>query len=194
MAIPVDITADKLLALPEVIKVNEPQWDEETLWPVVAAALEKALAALQSMRQLEGQRLQADLEKRVDLISGQVEAIQRQAAEVPRIYSQKLKDRIGELLAGVTLDPGRLEMEVAIIAERADITEEIVRLQSHLRQISGVIAVGGAVGRRLDFILQEMWREINTIGAKAASHQIGHLVVEVKSELEKMREQVQNVE
>ncbi|NLW08054.1 MAG: YicC family protein [Clostridia bacterium] len=194
MGIPVDITADKLLALPEVLKANEPEWDEETLWPVMAAALDKALAGLLAMRQQEGQRLQADLEKRVRLISSQVEVIQQQAADVPRTYALKLKERIGELLEGVPLDPGRLEMEVAMIAERADITEEIVRLKSHLQQISGVMTAGGAVGRRLDFILQEMWREINTIGAKAANEYISHLVVEVKCELEKMREQVQNVE
>lgn len=194
MAIPVDITADKLLGLPEVIKANEPQWDEETLWPVMSSALEKALAALQAMRQLEGQRLQVDMEKRVGIIGNLVELIQQQAAEVPQYYAQKLKERIGELVEGVALDPGRLEMEVALIAERADVTEEIVRMKSHIQQVSTVLAAGGSVGRRLDFILQEMWREINTIGSKAANEKISHLVVEIKSELEKMREQVQNVE
>lgn len=194
MAIPVDITAEKLLSMPEVIKITEPEWDEESLWPVVAAALEKALTSLLAMRQAEGQRLQADLENRVDLIRSQVEAIQKQAPEIPRAYAIRLKDRIAEIAEGVVLDPGRLEMEVALLAERADITEEVVRLMSHLEQITEAMAADEPAGRRLDFILQEMWREINTIGSKAGNLQISHLVVGIKSELEKMREQVQNVE
>jgi len=194
MAIPVGITAEKLLSMPEVIKITEPEWDEDSFWPVVAAALEKALTSLLAMRQAEGQRLQADLENRVGLIRSQVEAIQKQAPEIPRVYAIRLKDRIAEIAEGAILDPGRLEMEVALLAERADITEEVVRLMSHLEQITEAMAANEPAGRRLDFILQEMWREINTIGSKAGNLQINHLVVGIKSELEKMREQVQNVE
>lgn len=194
MVIPVDITADKLLSMPEVIKTTETEWDEKTLWPVVKAALENALDGLLAMRQAEGQRLQADLENRVGLIRSQVEAIQQQAVEIPRFYADKLKGRITELAEGVVFDSDRLEMEVALMAERADITEEIVRLRSHLEQITAVMAADEPAGRQLDFILQEMWREINTIGSKAGNLQISSIVVGVKTQLEKMREQVQNVE
>lgn len=194
MVIPVDITADKLLSMPEVIKTTETEWDEKTLWPVVKAALENALDGLLAMRQAEGQRLQADLENRVGLIRSQVEAIQQQAVEIPRFYADKLKSRITELAEGVVFDSDRLEMEVALMAERADITEEIVRLRSHLEQITAVMAADEPAGRQLDFILQEMWREINTIGSKAGNLQISSIVVGVKTQLEKMREQVQNVE
>ncbi|MBC7324258.1 MAG: YicC family protein [Moorella sp. (in: Bacteria)] len=194
LAIPADITAWKLLSLPEVVKVTEPQWDEATLWPVAAAALEKALAGLLAMRRAEGRRLQAELEARAALVRQQVEAIRERAPEVPREHAERLKERVAELTGGMALDPGRLEMEVALLAERTDITEEIVRLLSHLEQMT--IAMNGSepAGRRLDFILQEMWREINTIGSKASDLAISNLVVAIKGELEKMREQVQNVE
>ncbi|GEA15069.1 hypothetical protein E308F_13130 [Moorella sp. E308F] len=194
LAIPADITAEKLLAIPEVVKVAEPEWDEATLWPVVAGALEKAVENLLAMRRAEGQRLQADLEERVAYVRRQVEAIRERAPEVPREYARRLKERVAELSGGITLDPGRLEMEVALLAEKADITEEIVRLLSHLEQMATAMAGTEPAGRRLDFILQEMWREINTIGSKAGDLAISNLVVAVKGELEKMREQVQNVE
>ncbi|GEA17020.1 MAG: hypothetical protein PWR22_774 [Moorella sp. (in: firmicutes)] len=194
LAIPADITAEKLLAIPEVVKVAEPEWDEATLWPVVAGALEKAVENLLAMRRAEGQRLQADLEERVAYVRRQVEAIRERAPEVPREYARRLKERVAELSGGIPLDPGRLEMEVALLAEKADITEEIVRLLSHLEQMATAMAGTEPAGRRLDFILQEMWREINTIGSKAGDLAISNLVVAVKGELEKMREQVQNVE
>ncbi|QGP92971.1 hypothetical protein MGLY_23640 [Neomoorella glycerini] len=194
LAIPADITAEKLLAMPEVVKVAEPEWDEATFWPVVAGALEKALADLLAMRRAEGQRLQADLEARAAYIRRQVEAIRERAPEVPREYAGRLKERVAELAGGLALDPGRLEMEIALLAERADITEEIIRLLSHLEQMVTAMAGTEPAGRRLDFILQEMWREINTIGSKASDLAISNLVVAVKGELEKMREQVQNVE
>ncbi|WP_258359397.1 YicC/YloC family endoribonuclease [Moorella sulfitireducens (nom. illeg.)] len=194
LAIPAGITAEKLLAVPEVVKVADPEWDEASLWPVVSGALETALADLLAMRRAEGQRLRADLEERVAYIRRQVEAIRERAPEVPREYARRLKERVTELSGGMVLDPGRLEMEVALLAERADITEEIVRLISHLEQMATAMNGTEPAGRRLDFILQEMWREINTIGSKAGDLAISNLVVAVKGELEKMREQVQNVE
>ncbi|OIQ59460.1 hypothetical protein MOTE_11410 [Moorella thermoacetica] len=194
LSISADITAAGLLSLPEVITVAEPEWDETTLWPVVARALAAALAGLLEMRRAEGQRLQADLEARAAFVRRQVEAIRDRAPEVPREYAARLRERVGELAGGMDLDPGRLELEVALMAERADITEEIVRLTSHLEQMQAAMAGAEPAGRRLDFILQEMWREINTIGSKAGDLAISHLVVAVKGELEKMREQVQNIE
>ncbi|MGI6285381.1 YicC/YloC family endoribonuclease [Neomoorella humiferrea] len=194
LALSADITAEKLLAFPEVVKIAEPQWDEAVLWPVVEEALTKALDELLAMRRAEGGRLKADLEKRLLYIRQQVEAIRERAPEVPREYAKRLRERIAELCGGIPLDPGRLEMEVALLAERADVTEEIVRLLSHLEQLALAMDGTEPAGRRLDFILQEMWREINTIGAKAGDLAISNLVVAVKGELEKMREQVQNLE
>ncbi|MDN5362485.1 MAG: hypothetical protein PWP70_1532 [Moorella sp. (in: firmicutes)] len=194
LSISADITAAGLLSLPEVITVAEPEWDEVTLWPVVNQALATALAGLLKMRQVEGQRLQADLEARAGLVRSHLEAIRERAPEIPREYAARLRERVAQLTGGLALDPGRLEMEAALLADRADITEEIVRLASHLEGMTAAMAGTEPAGRRLDFILQEMWREINTIGSKAGDLAISHLVVAVKGELEKMREQVQNIE
>ncbi|WP_109206569.1 YicC/YloC family endoribonuclease [Moorella sp. Hama-1] len=194
LSISADITAAGLLSLPEVITVAEPEWDEVTLWPVVNQALATALAGLLKMRQVEGQRLQADLEARAELVRSHLEAIRERAPEIPREYAARLRERVAQLTGGLALDPGRLEMEAALLADRADITEEIVRLASHLEGMTAAMAGTEPAGRRLDFILQEMWREINTIGSKAGDLAISHLVVAVKGELEKMREQVQNIE
>ncbi|MGI9859885.1 YicC/YloC family endoribonuclease [Moorella naiadis] len=194
LSISAEITAAGLLSLPEVIAVAEPEWDEATLWPVVNEALATALAGLLKMRQVEGQRLQVDLEARAELVRSHLEAIRERAPEIPREYAARLRERVAQLTAGLALDPGRLEMEVALLADRADITEEIVRLASHLEGMTAAIAGSEPAGRRLDFILQEMWREISTIGSKAGDLAISHLVVAVKGELEKMREQVQNIE
>ncbi|MDK2820717.1 MAG: hypothetical protein PWP31_682 [Clostridia bacterium] len=189
-----DITASRLLSMPDVFTIAEPEWDEDSFWPVVNEALNEALEGLHKMRQAEGENLQNDLLKRANLILKHVEAIKQRAPQVPIEYAKRLKEKIGELTGEISLDPGRLEMEVAMMAERSDITEEVVRLLSHLEQINIVIEGHEPQGRRLDFILQEMWREINTIGSKANDLTISNLVVAVKGELEKMREQVQNVE
>lgn len=195
LAIPEDITASRLLTLPEVIVLEEPQWQEETLWPVLYQALDMALTSLLSMRQAEGARLQKDLEQRAHTIREHVEAIRRRASQIPVEYARRLRERVAELIRGIeAVDPGRLEMEVALMAERCDIHEEIIRISSHLEEWEGLLQNEGAVGRRLEFILQEMFREINTIGSKANDLEISRLVIGVKSELEKMREQVQNVE
>lgn len=195
LAIPEDITASRLLTLPEVIVVKEPQWQEETLWPVLYQALDTALTGLLSMRQAEGARLQQDLEQRAHTIREYVEAIRRRAPEIPVEYAGRLRQRVAELVRGIeALDPGRLEMEVALMAERCDIHEEIIRISSHLEEWEELLQSEGAVGRKLEFILQEMFREINTISAKANDLEISRLVIAVKSELEKMREQTQNVE
>ncbi|MGB9849671.1 MAG: YicC/YloC family endoribonuclease [Moorellaceae bacterium] len=195
LAIPEDITASRLLALPEVIVIQEPQWEEETLWPVVYQALEAALADLISQRRTEGRRLERDLEQRSHIIREYIEAIRQRAPQVPLEYAARLREKIAELVRGIdTLDPGRMEMEVALMAERCDIHEEIIRISSHLEEWDRLLQSEGAVGRKLEFILQEMFREINTIGSKANDLEISRLVIAVKSELEKLREQVQNVE
>lgn len=195
LAIPEDITAYQILSLPEVLVINEPQWSEEVLWPVVQQALEKALEKVLSMRFSEGARLQQDLEERAHILKGYLEAIQQRAPLIPQEYAARLRERIAELTSGaISLDPGRLEAEVAFMAERCDIQEEITRLRSHLEELGECLKGEGPVGRRVEFILQEMFREINTLGAKANDLEISRVVIAFKTELEKIREQVQNVE
>jgi uncharacterized protein (TIGR00255 family) len=195
LAIPEDITAFQILSLPDVLVINEPQWSEETFWPVVREALEKALEKLISMRLSEGARLQRDVEERVRALKGYLEAICQRAPLIPKEYAVRLRERIAELTSeGVCLDPGRLEAEVALWAERCDIQEEITRLRSHLEELERSLKEAGPVGRRIEFILQEMFREINTLGAKANDLEVSRQVIAFKTELEKIREQVQNVE
>ncbi|MGI9952311.1 YicC/YloC family endoribonuclease [Moorellaceae bacterium AZ2] len=195
LGIPEDITAVQLLTLPDVITVSEPTWQEDILWPVLYEALEMALSGLLSARLAEGARLQEDLEQRARTVRQHIEAIRRRAPQVPVEYAARLREKIAQLVQGMdVVDPGRLEMEVALLAERCDIHEELIRLGSHLEEWDRLVQGRGAVGRRLEFVLQEMFREINTIGSKANDLEISRLVIAVKSELEKMREQVQNVE
>ena len=146
------------------------------------------------MRTAEGEKLADDLKKRKDIISGYVELIKERSPFVVQEYQEKLTQRVKELLGEIELDESKLANEVAFFADRASISEELVRLNSHLDQMSDMLSGDEAVGRKLDFLVQEMNREINTIGSKANELIIARYVVEVKSELEKVREQVQNLE
>ncbi|MDN5347332.1 MAG: hypothetical protein PWP65_896 [Clostridia bacterium] len=194
LAIAEDITASRLLGYPGVIQEAMPEWEEESLWPVVASALNEAVAGLLSMRRAEGKKLEADLLARVAKLKNLIEIIRQRAPQVPELFRRRLEENLQPIIQAGTLEPGRLEMEVALLAERCDISEEIVRTESHLSQIRAALQAPGPIGRRLEFLLQEIFREVNTIGAKANDLEISHLVVEIKSELEKIREQIQNIE
>lgn len=189
------IGLSQILALPDVIKVEETREDVELLWPDLSGAVERSVGALVAMREAEGRRLATDLLARLNRVeewSGAVEARARTAAAD---YAQRLRQRIAELLHDVPLDENRLATEIAIFAERADVSEEVTRLRSHLVQFrSDVASADGAIGRRLEFVLQEMGREANTIGSKASDLEITRAVIAIKGELESLREQVQNVE
>ncbi len=161
-------------------------------------ALDAALVQLDAMRLAEGAALAAEIARRLDelvALRGQIEAL---AAGVPQQIARRLTERVRRLIddagAGGALDPGRLAQEIAVLAERADITEELVRLTSHLDQARALLGQAGAVGRRLEFLVQEIGRELNTIGAKATAAEISTAIVDAKAALEKIREQVQNVE
>lgn len=185
-----------LLASNRDLIVSESREEElEEVWTSgLAPALAGALAACRQMREAEGDHLRADLRSRLAFIAG---AAQKVEAMVPQLVAEReaaLKERLATLLAGVDLDPQRLAQEVAIMADKSDITEELVRLRSHIGQFENFLGQSEAVGRRLDFLLQEFLREINTIASKIANAEIAHLGVELKNELEKMREQVQNLE
>ena len=160
------------------------------------AAFEAALRRLDEMRLHEGEALTRELRARLESARRLRMTIAARGGEMLEGYRTRLRERLGRLLSesGVQLDPGRLEAEIVILADRSDVTEELVRLESHFEQFSRLLESGAPVGRRLDFLLQEIGRESNTIGAKSQDAPIAHLVVEMKAELERIREQVQNVE
>ena len=166
----------------------------ETAAPLLADALRQAVTAIDAMRRREGESLAADLTARRALLSGWLETIHARAPQVVLEYGQKLKLRLEQLLEGTTLDEGRLAQEVALMADRCDITEELVRLESHFVQFDETLTLDEPVGRKLDFLMQEMNREVNTIGSKSSDSGITSLVIRIKAEMEKMREQIQNIE
>ncbi len=184
----------RLISLPEVVSVEEREEDLDALWGVCSRALEQALAAFVKMRKQEGERLREDLIHRLDRIAQCIKEIEVRQPLVVQDYQEKLRQRISELLHEVPLDENRLANEAAVFADRISITEELVRLASHLAQFKASLNLPEPVGRKLDFLTQELNREINTVGSKANDFEIGRTVVEVKSEIEKIREQVQNLE
>lgn len=191
-----NIEIDDLLALPEVISLEEIAEDAETLWPLICASLEQAVTQVVDMRFREGQRLVRDIISRTGKIFSNIQEIEKRAPLVVELYRERLRLRMSELLTldKELIDESRLAQEIVFFTERSDISEEITRLYSHLEQFSSVLNSEAPVGRKLDFLIQEMHREANTIAAKCNDSQIAHRVVELKAELEKLREQIQNIE
>jgi len=189
-----DISVSLISRFPDVLRVEQAEEDEDYLWSLLKIAVEKALDALIKMREIEGERLKKVLIDRADYIDSIVAEIAAHAPEIPKEYKLKLETRIKELLDQQPVDENRLAMEVAVFADRCNIDEELVRLASHIAQLKEALSADQPVGRRLDFLVQEMNREINTIGSKANDLSVTKYVVEVKSEIEKIREQIQNIE
>ena len=183
-----------LLSLPGVMAVEEPAEDVDGWWPAVREAAEGALDGLVQMRVAEGGQLAADLLKRVERVALLNDKIRERSPVVVEDYRERLTARLCDFLKEGCLDADRLAAEAALFAERSNITEETVRLESHLNQVRNCLGAEEPVGRKLDFLIQEMNREINTVASKANDLEISRWVVEVKSELEKIREQVQNIE
>ena len=183
-----------LLAQKGVIRDSSPIQDETELQPYLLSAVKSAVETADTMRCREGESLAADLVARRIQVSDWVDEIRQRTSQTVEEYRQKLKARLEQLLDGAVLDEWRLAQEIALIADRCDITEELVRLVSHFEQFDETLQLPEAVGRKLDFLMQEMNREINTIGSKSSDAGITALVVRIKAEMEKMREQVQNVE
>ncbi len=188
------LTLDTLLRAPGVLKIAESALDTEAVWPGVESALRKALGHLIKMREKEGKHLTTDLAQRIRLLAQGMASIQQLAPETIKRYREQLHTRIKEAGLEITLDDERLLKEVVFFADRSDISEELTRLDSHLRQFQDGLKSAEPVGRTLDFLAQEMNREINTIGSKANAAEISQTVVKMKAELEKIREQVQNIE
>ncbi len=182
-------------AVPDIF-VPGSQEARETTLAALGRAFDAALDAADAMRAAEGEALREDLLKRLETLRGHVASIASRRAELVELQRRRLRDRVQRLLAATDtpVDPGRIEQEVAIAADRSDVEEELTRLQSHFQQFDKMCASPEPVGRRLDFLLQEMAREANTIGAKNQDASTAHAVVELKAEIERMREQVQNVE
>ena len=191
-----DITLELISGMPEVLKQVSDVENEDEIRANIIKATESAAANLVKMREAEGEKLAKDLVERADIIKDMVNDISVKAAALPGIYKEKLKARINDLLDGVAeISEERLAQEVALFADKADITEEITRLRSHMDQMKSIIGEStGADGKKLDFLVQEMNREANTIGSKANDLGITEIMLKIKSEVEKIREQVQNIE
>ncbi|MBR0135756.1 MAG: YicC family protein [Clostridia bacterium] len=189
-----DLSVSNALRLPDVIDVVEAEEDREAVASLLSEALNKACDELIGMRRLEGERLCADLLKRLDTVLEIRAGIAERAPRVVEDYRIKLNERIAAILESAEIDTARLATEVALFADKANVDEELVRLMSHVEAARELLTKGAAVGRKMDFIVQEMNREFNTIGSKANDKEITALVIEGKAEIEKIREQVQNLE
>ncbi len=190
-----EVSVEVVSGFRDILAVEEPaEEDAQAAWGEVRAALEVALQALEAMRTAEGEALARELGARLGEVAGQVAQVRRRAPEVVAAYRERLAQRIAALLDGRAMDPGRLEQEVALLADRSDISEECARLESHLDQFRAILDEPGPQGRRLDFLCQEIHREANTLGAKACDAAMAQVVVAIKTEVERLREQVQNVE
>ncbi len=183
-----------IFGLPGVFSLEDQEEDQEMLWALVQASLDGAMDSLIEMRSKEGRNLADDILERNQLILAMVEKLEKRAPIVSKDYYGRLRKRISELLPQEIIDEQRITQEAAIFADKSSITEEIVRLKSHVAHLHELMTIGGLIGRKCDFLLQEMFREINTIASKANDLEMSRIVVEAKAELEKIREQVQNIE
>ncbi len=190
-----DININHIIKMPEVVKTERKKDDENKIWSCLKEALDEALNNLINMRCKEGEQIFNDITKKTMNIKNMIEEIEKRAPIVVEEYREKLEKRVGELLKNqYELDENKLANEVVFFADKSSIDEEVVRLYSHVDQLFGCLNSNESVGRKLDFLIQEMNREINTIGSKSSDIAISRLVVDFKSELEKIREQIQNVE
>lgn len=189
-----EMRLEALVQMKDVIRIRPEADDTDEVREGFCQALNRALDALEQMRIKEGEAILIDFRKRLDRLEAYLDEVRLRAPELPDVYRKRLTEKIGNLLNGVEMDPARLAQEVAFLADRSDITEEIVRARSHLKQFREYLLSDDAVGRRLDFLIQEINREVNTLGVKSSDTAISQIAVEMKAELEKLREQVQNVE
>jgi len=189
-----EITLSLLAGAKDLITTKEELGDIEPYWHEILPVLRQALKNMDDMKRIEGESLTRDLQQRLKHITEELQMVKQQFPLRLKAFFTRLQDRLRSLLEGMESDPLRFQQEVAFLAERSDITEEMVRAESHLVQFGSFLERNEPVGRKMDFLLQEIHREVNTISAKANDAEISQRVVEIKSELEKIREQVQNVE
>lgn len=189
-----DLTLSRIMRLPDIFDVKKIEEDEETVWNEVKSVAEKALERFIAMREAEGEKMREDILSRLDYITELVEKIEKKSPETTEKYRKKLFDKISEVLKDTNVDEQRILTEAAIFSEKTAVDEETVRLRSHINQCREMLSMNEAVGRKLDFLIQEFNREANTIGSKCQDIEITKVVVDLKSEIEKIREQVQNIE
>lgn len=189
-----DISASTVSRLPEVFTVEKPEVDEQQLLEDLLSVVDKALEAYNAMRVTEGAALERDLRSRGQTILDLVARVEQGSEQTVIDYRTRLENKLREVLESTSIDDSRILTEAAIFADKVAVDEETVRLRSHLQQMDTMLTGGGAVGRKLDFLLQEMNRETNTIGSKCSDVRLARIVVEIKAELEKIREQTQNIE
>ena len=189
-----DISVSTVSRLPEVFTVEKPEVDEEQLKADLMSVVAKALEGYDAMRVTEGRALDADLRSRGNTIAELVSQVEAGNGQTVIDYRTRLENKLKEVLANTAIDESRILTEAAIFADKVAVDEETVRLRSHLQQMNTMLTAGGAVGRKLDFLLQEMNREANTIGSKCTDVRLARIVVDIKAELEKSREQTQNIE
>ena len=193
-SIPADVTALSLLRLPDAMEQNKEEADADQLKAEVSAVLAQALEEYNAMREKEGARLVEDVVYRAGLIAKSVDFVETRSPDCVEEYRTRIAARMTEILDGSELAQQRILQEAALYADKVNVTEEIVRLRSHLSQLETMLKSPVAIGRKLDFLVQEMNRETNTIGSKANDFQIAKTVVDMKAEIEKIREQIQNLE
>lgn len=189
-----EITVSMLSGLPDVFLLDKPQVDEQQLLADFLSVAEKALTSFNAMRTTEGAALAEDLRSRGETILSLVSQVEAGSPQTVADYRARLEAKLQEVLANTSIDESRILTEAAIFADKVAVDEETVRLRSHLSQMNTMLASGGPIGRKLDFLLQEMNREANTIGSKCSDVRLARVVVEIKAELEKIREQTQNIE
>ena len=189
-----DVTVMSLARLPDVFSVEKTEEDEQKLTQDILSVAEEAIARYNTMRETEGAALEADLRSRAATILERVALVEQRSPVTVAEYRERLRQKMQEVLQNTAIDEGRILQEAAIYADRIAVDEETVRLRSHLAQLGDMLTKGGAIGRKLDFLLQELNRETNTIGSKCNDLELSNIVVEMKAELEKIREQTQNIE
>ncbi|MBQ3161675.1 MAG: YicC family protein [Oscillospiraceae bacterium] len=189
-----DLALSQLIRLPDIFNVVKTTEDEEVIWNIVKTVAEEAVNNFVSMRETEGQKMKDDIKSRLSYISELVAKVEKRSPMVTDAYRERLYNKISEILNDKKIDEQRILTEAAIFSEKTAVDEETVRLKSHIQQFTELLDTKEAVGRKLDFLIQEFNRESNTIGSKAQDVEITRIVVELKSEIEKIREQIQNIE
>ena len=189
-----DLTAGVLARMPEVLTMDQEPEDEEAMWKILSQAIEEAARRFVESRTMEGESLKADLLGKLEKMEELVAYVEERSPAIVAEYQARLEARVKELLGGTGIDESRIVTEVTIFADKVCVDEEIVRLKSHIRHMAGDLKAGGGVGRKLDFLAQEMNREANTILSKANDLEISDRAIALKTEIEKIREQIQNIE
>ena len=189
-----DISVMQIARFPEVITVVEEEDKIEEVWKELKPLINDSLEMMSGMREVEGNKLKEDILSKISVIEELVSKVEEFADTIPKAFKMKLEERVKELLGNVEIDENRIAMEVCMLADKATVDEEIIRLRSHINQVRETLNLNDPIGRKLDFIVQEMNRETNTIGSKSSDIQMTNIVIDIKNILEKIREQVQNIE